>query len=146
MDSEKTNNMIANLASKKQQLQDQISKKREIVLKFQNDIADLEEKSQQIENNISNIKLRAEKEASMNDRKKSINNDKPKITDVEEDAAITTGAMDVASISTGGDFGGWRHYSKVGDTVKRTPTKKKKIRKIVEFMESVFDSIENGDK
>ena len=145
MDTEKTNNLIANLASKRQQLQDQMSKKREVVLKLQNDIAGLEEKSQQIETNISNIKLRAEKQAAMRDRAKSINSDKPKIIDVEEDAAITTAAMDASSISTGGDFGGWRHYSKVGEVVKRTTTKKKKKKRIVEFMESFWDSIENGE-
>jgi len=144
MDTEKINNMIANLVSKKQQLQRQISKRREIILKEQNTIADLQEQVDDIDSNISNIRVRAEKQNNVKPMQKP-NNNNP--MDVEEsDAAISTGAMDAASPGIGGATGGWRHYSKMGEVLKlpipSDERKKKKKIKIEEFMNSFLESIE----
>ena len=134
-----TNIMITNLAKKGQQLQLQINKKKEAIRSQQEKIGRLEEQVQDIHADIAKLKLRDAKEA---EKKKPTDNP----MDVEEsDAAITTGAMDGASQSTGGDYGGWRHYSKMGDVLRRsTPSKKKK--KIDEFMDSFGESVEDGEQ
>lgn len=137
MDSEKTNKLVANLVGKKLQLQDQINKKRETIVREQESVAELQEKLQNIDLKISDIKLRAEKEAENKSPKNPL--------DVEEsDAATTTAALDGASQSIGGDFGGWRHYSKIGDT--QTRKRKSKKKKIDEFMDSYFDESIEGEK
>jgi len=135
-----TNIMITNLAKKGQQLQLQINKKKEAIRSQQEKIGRLEEQVQDIHADIAKLKLRDAKEA---EKKKPTDNP----MDVEEsDAAITTGALDGASQSSGGaGQSGWRYYSKIGDVLRRsTPSKKKK--KIDEFMDSFGESVEDGEQ
>lgn len=152
MDTEKTNAMIMNLASKRQALQQEIRKRREKILDLQEDVAGIEEKVQEIDANIAKIKVRASREEEKNKDARDANDieDGDTPLEVEEDApmagdgAISTAALSAASTSTGGDFGGWRHYSKVGDTQKRSTSdkKKKKKKKFYEYMDSYWDLIE----
>jgi len=152
MDIEKVNAMIANLVSKREWLQNDINKKREDILRVQEDVAGLQEKVQEIDKNIAEIKLRADKdkerEQSQNEPmvKKPIDkNSNPLGVEEEADAATNTGSLDASSVSSGGNFGGWRHYSKMGEVSKRSRPKKKKKKKIVEFVDSFFELIENGE-
>ena len=157
MDIEKVNAMIASLISKRQSIQDDINKERQAILGIQENIASMEEDIQGIDEDIAQIKLRAEKQKEKEQAKKDAMEKKaPEPLEVEEevaggDAATTTGSLSAASVSHGGDFGGWRHYSKMGEVQKRsTPKKKKKKKKakkrrVVEFVDSVFESIENGE-
>ena len=140
MDSRQVDMKVANLASKRKALYDQMNIRKEKMADLQEQVAKFEEQIQLIDQNIAKIKVRAEKEAGQ-----EADSNQP--DEVEEsDGAITTGGLDASSQSTGGDYGGWRHYKKVGDTKTRKKTcKKKKCKKknVYDFVDHVWDS--NGD-
>ena len=59
------------------------------------------------------------------------------------DAGTTTATLDASSETKGGDYGGWRHYKKIGDVATRKSGKKKKKKKKNEFktyISRVWDS------
>lgn len=137
-----TNMKIAGLVNRRQQFQDQINTRKEDITELQEQIDKFEEQVQVIDQNIARMKVRAEKE---------VEDEQPLDAPVEEsDAATTTGSLDASSQSSGGDYGGWRHYSKVGEVQRRAKPecdtkKKKKCKKknVYDFMDHVWDS--DGD-
>ena len=117
---------ILNLMKKKEYLMDDNTNKREQIVSLQDKINNNNEDIQEIDKDIESIKYN-----SAQDRIDDNDIDKKPLADVEEDAdaAITTGALDASSVSNGGDYGGWKHYSKIGDTKKRD---KKNIYKFMD--------------
>ncbi len=123
---------IANFVTRKNMMQDRMRKNQEKIDAIQEDNDKLQEDIDKIDITIDKINVRAERDAE-NDRV-----DEPLGQEVEEDAdaATTTASLDAASTSTGGDFGGWRFYNKLSDTLKR----RKKKKKVYEYMDHVFGS------
>jgi len=140
---------ILNLAKKRENLQDQVNKKKSLIANIQDKIGGYEEQIQQIDKQIATIKYRDAQQDAQLAKEKEKNSDNPMEVEEEADAAITTGALDASSQSVGGDYGGWRHYSKIGDTSTRKTPKVKKAKKkknIYKFMEHVWDeTIDNGE-
>ena len=115
---------VSNLLSKKQDIQGKIRQYKEQLNSIKEKIYDLEEVSQDIDHDIAEIRIRAEKESDRDDTKEDPNNRNPLAEEGEGgpsvgDGATSTASLDGASQSTGGDYGGWRHYSKIGQVLKR---------------------------
>jgi len=150
MGDRKTNMMIANLASRKESLQTQVNKKKEDISKIEEDISKLNEQIDKINTDISKIQMRAEKESGNEPDEladTTVQGDESQSLETEEaDAATTIGSLDASS---SGDFGGWRHYGKIGDTASRFSGKRKKKKnkreKILSYINKVFDPDTNND-
>ena len=142
---------ILGLAKKRESIQDQINRKKSQIADIQKGIDKYDEQLQYIDKQIANIKYKdAKNDVDNKKNAKGDPNTNPMEVEEEADAATTTGSLDAASQSSGGDYGGWRHYSKVGQTLKRNePKKAKKMKKkknIYNYMDHVWDdSIDDGE-
>jgi len=139
-----TETKILNMLKKKSSLQDQIKRYNDQLEGIQSKIDSYNEQIDDIESNIAHLRYNAAKKQEK--QKDTIENSDKNSIEVEEeaDAAITTGALDAASQSTGGDFGGWRHYSKIGDTQTRYTSRKEKKKNIYNYMDHLWDKDSNN--
>ena len=149
--------MVINLVQKKKNLQDQIGKKKEKITSIQDEVNNLEKQIQDVEEKVSKLKYRAAKEEvrdQQDSQKREMEfEEAPAGAPVAGDGAISTAALDASSTSAGNKYGGWRHYSKIGEEPLRRKfkndtedSKKKKKKKITEFVDYFFGSqIEEGE-
>lgn len=134
------------LVSQKKNIQEAINKKQEGINSIQSDINKLSERLVNIDEQMTKIKSIAIKRSEMDAKRNG--DDIDNIEDVEEsDAAVTTGALDASSQSSGGPSGwkggDWRVRPKIGSTVMRHLRKKKK--KVYEnFIDDLWDKIDEG--
>jgi len=139
---------ILSLAKKRESLQDQMNRKKSRIAAIQDNVDNYDEQIQHIDKQIATLKFRdAQAEADKKNEPSKADDKNPMEVEEEADAATTTGSLDASSQSSGGDYGGWRHYAKVGSTLKRNePKKKKKKKNIYKFMDHVWDdSIGDGE-
>ena len=147
MGDRRTNMMLANLASRKQNIQDQVDKKQEDIDKIQDDIDNLNDQIKKIDDDINKLRIKAglDKESNTEDEFNTTD-DQTDMETEEADAAITIGSLDAAS---DGDYGGWKHYGKIGDTASRFSGKRKKKKnkrdKILSYINKAFDPDSDND-
>lgn len=127
---------IANLISRQQRFQDQIGRKEEAIANLNDDVTKLRDEVHKLETAINVIRAKEAKRDAEEAEKE---------TEMEEeaDAATTTASLDAASTSSGGNFGGWRHYDKIGDTKTRCKKDKKK-KKCYDFLNRIWNN--NGEE
>lgn len=132
-----TQDQIINLTRQRENLQDNVNTRKDEIRKIQDEIDKYNEDIEEIDKRISRLKVQSA------EKYKNIKNEP---VEEEADAAITTGALDASSQSSGGDYGGWRYYSRIGDTEKRPKMKKvKKKKNIYNYMEHVWDNSIDGE-
>jgi len=116
MDDKIVRNQISNLYNRKEQIDNNISRQRDQMARYQETLDRLTKQSNSLDAQINNLKSKL--------------SDVEDVVEEDADASITTGSLDASSDGNGA-VPSWRFYSKVGEIQRRSPTKKKKKKKRV---------------